>query len=160
MFQVLEFCRRICAVSWSVTDTGQYRAAAWVFALKALLGSERLFCYLFLFPCMSDLSSVPVVQCSSGANNINCSASFESCWRPWSYICIRDTWHYSMSLTEAHPISYAGIECMESPTSKQGLSEGTQFVWKLRWAWGGNCVSLCAVKRLPQPPSWASGWCW
>lgn len=81
MLHVLEFCRRIShvrTVSWSVTDTGQYRAAAWVFTLKVLLGSERLFYFLFLFACTSDLSSVPVIQCSSGANKINCSASFKS----------------------------------------------------------------------------------
>lgn len=57
---------------------GKYTAAAWVFTLKVLLGSERLFHYFFLFLCSSDSSSVPVLQCSSGANKVNCSAGFES----------------------------------------------------------------------------------
>lgn len=69
-------------------------------------------------------------------------------------------WHCSVSLREAYPISHAQIEYTESPTSKQGLSEGTQIGWKPETDLGWDYVLLWAVKRLFEPPSWASGWCW
>ena len=83
MFQVLEFRRKGKMPQYllyhSLLQTlGKYRAAAWVSTLKVLLSSERLFYYFFLFPCSSDSSSVPVLQCSSGAKKVNCSAGFES----------------------------------------------------------------------------------
>lgn len=50
---------------------GKY-GAVWAFTVKILSRSERYVFFSFPFgPCSRDLSSVPVLQCCSGANKVN-----------------------------------------------------------------------------------------
>lgn len=67
-----------------VIDTGQIQSSCLSFHLRGSALVWKIF--FFLLPSSYSLSSVSVLQCSSGANKVNCTSGFEGWWRPWSYI--------------------------------------------------------------------------
>lgn len=115
----------IFTVSWLLQTLDKYRTAAWVFTYKALLRSERFFfsfwvvaaCLQFqFFSAAQGLIRLIVLLVSKADEDLDLT-----------YIQQR---YVALQCVINDPISCAQIKCTESPTSKQGLSEDTQFVWK------------------------------
>lgn len=124
---ILEKDTVVFTVSWLLQTLDKYRAAVWVFTYKVLLGSERFFffsfsqvvatCLQFLFfSAAQGLIRLIVLLVSKADEDLDLT-----------YIHQRYT---ALQCVINDPISCVQIKCTESPTSKQGLSEDTQFVWK------------------------------
>lgn len=111
--------------------------------------SER--CCFFLFPNSRNLSSVSVVQCSSGANKVNCLLFLKADEDLDLTIFIRDRRHCSVSLTSSWAVRKLDVQShlLQSRVCLKTHS----LCGSLRQAWSGNCVPLWAFKRLLQTAS-------